>query len=264
LAESLRGEFAVEATTINPTMDQGQVVPPPEPKTTAEIANYVRNYLPIRYAGPLITKLKKRYWEYPDVAGMPLVIAIQDFHSELSMTYSGSALQAFLYGLEVDDSEAEEGSLSAALRAVGWHQWGVKKIKSGFFNYPDSEHISAVIFNSSGTLAKFDRMGVKIGLGSPTVMLIHSGVNICVELDSSVTQAFSEVVTEGYPEEWIDGMDVYHNPNAIHPFDPDLLPGAAHHRLFQDGQIGLRVPSKKLITSNTVTMNNRPNPEKRQ
>jgi hypothetical protein len=32
-------------------------------------------------------------------------------------------------------------------------------------------------------------------------------------------------------------MDVFHNPNAEHPLDPDALPGAAHHRLLSNGQV---------------------------
>jgi transposase InsO family protein len=41
---------------------------------------------------------------------------------------------------------------------VTTHHWGTKEIPSGFFDLPDAEHVSAVLFNSSGTIAKFNRI----------------------------------------------------------------------------------------------------------
>jgi hypothetical protein len=61
-------------------------------------------------------------------------------------------------------------------------------------------------------------------------------------------------VGEGYPETWIEGMDVFHNPNALHPLDPDLLPGAAHHRLVTDGQIETAASAWKPISSTTSVL----------
>jgi hypothetical protein len=261
LAISLRGAIAVEATTINPTVDDGQIVPTPKPQTKEEIDDYVRNYLPLRFAGPLKRKLRKRYWEYPEIAEIPLTIAIQDFHDDLSMTYSGSALQSFLYGLESVGSEAGEDSVGENLREVASHQWQGRETESGFFNFPESENVSAVLFNSSGTLSKFNRMGVRIGFGSPNVILKHSGLRIRCDYDVSIEQPFSDIVTVDYPEHWIDGMDVFHNPNAIHPLDPSILPGAAHHHLLSEGNIGLLIPSTKLITSITHVVKIRPDPK---
>jgi hypothetical protein len=34
-----------------------------------------------------------------------------------------------------------------------------------------------------------------------------------------------------YTEEWTDGLQIYHNPSAEHPLEPDAFPGAVHHRL---------------------------------
>lgn len=43
-------------------------------------------------------------------------------------------------------------------------------------------------------------------------------------------------------------MDVFHNPNALHPLDPDVLPGAARHQLMPDRQTGSSSPSCNTIT----------------
>jgi hypothetical protein len=53
--------------------------------------------------------------------------------------------------------------------------------------------------------------------------------------DSVEPLAFLHTVgAPGYREMWGEGLNVFHNPRAIHPLDPEMLPEAAHHRL-QDG-----------------------------
>ena len=60
LARALADEFALEATTINPSVgSDGQRIVLPEPQTTEETKAYFKHYLPISYAGPLTAKLRK-------------------------------------------------------------------------------------------------------------------------------------------------------------------------------------------------------------
>src|ERR1019366_5920566 len=232
LARGLVGEFALEATTINPTVgSDGQPAATPRPQTDQEKEEYVQHYLPIRYAGPLVAKLGKKYWNRPEASGKPLVFAIQDFHDTMSMTYSGSALPTYLYGYTHTAQYDGEGRLTVGPHQITEHRWDTKVVPSGFFSLPDAEHVSAVIFNSGGTLAKFNRMGVRAGFGTDNVILIHSGTAADPAPDASEPVKFVQFVTKGYPGTWVEGMDVYHNPNALHPLDPDLLPGAAHHEL---------------------------------
>jgi hypothetical protein len=238
LVRGLRGEFALEATTINPSVDGGgRSLTPDIPQTDEERKIYAENYLPIRYAGPLMAKLKKEYWKGPSIVGKPLVFAIQDFHDVMSMTYSGSALPIYLYGLTHEAQRDEAGQLIVKSSRVEEHRWGNKVVPSGFFSQPGAENVSAVIFNSGGTISKFNRMGVSAGFGATNVVLIRRGTVWDPDPNASDAIPFMHIVTEGYPETWIEGMDVYHNPNALHPLDPELLPGAAHHRLMAGGQI---------------------------
>lgn len=250
LATGLRAGFFIEATTINPSTSGNQPVPSQKPVSDADLPSYLQHYLPIRFAGPLCTKLAKRYWENPDVSGNPLVIAIQDFHDEMSMTYSGTALLRYLYGVELIELEKDD-EIEIVTRPVAHHHWKGKTIDSGFFSYPDSENISAVIFNASGTLAKFNRIGVKVGLRSPRVTLIHAGLRI--SSDGQAEETFSGEVKEGYEEGWIDGLEVYHNPSALHPLNPDAFPTARHHFRTDDG-FESRIPFGHLITSRTAVV----------
>jgi hypothetical protein len=252
LARGLDGEFALEATTINPSIgSDGRPIATPKPQSEQEKQEYIRQYLPIRYAGPLVTKLSKEYWKQPAASGKPLVFAIQDFHDIMSMTYSGSALPTYLYGYTHDAQRDGEGRLAVIARQVTEHQWETKIVPSGFFNLPDAKYVSAVIFNSGGTLSKFNRMGVSAGFGTDNVILIRRGSSVDMDPDASEPINFVQFVTEGSPETWIEGMDVYHNPNALHPLDPSLLPGAAHHKLMPDGQVHTTSPAWKPLDSTT-------------
>lgn len=237
VATGLEGEFCVEATTVQQSMDHGQPMPSPTPTTPEEFLAYTREYLPIRYAGPLKTKLQKRYWEHPHVADKPLLFAIQDFHEPMSMTWSRSGLPTYLYGYVHEPQHAEDGTLTVVPTKVTTHRWGTKEIPSGFFELPDAEHVSAVLFNSSGTIAKFNRMGVIAGFGSECVFLVRHGTAINPDPNASEPDEFLHVVNKEYVETWMEGMDVYHNPRALHPLDPAMLPGAVHHHLLDDGRI---------------------------
>ncbi|MDE8669830.1 hypothetical protein PY310_14705 [Pseudarthrobacter sp. H3Y2-7] len=260
------GGFAMEATTINPSIGtDGKPIGSQKPSSEAEIEHYVQHYLPTRYAGALTAKLHKEYWKRPVVAGKPLVFAIQDFHDAMSMTYSGTALATYLYGYRHEAKEAADGSLVILPIQVVEHRWGEKTVPSGFFSLPGAENISAVIFNSSATLSKFNRMGVGAGFGSNDVVLIRRGFYADRNPDSPSPRPYIEFVTDENSETWIEGMDVYHNPRATHVLEPRLLPGAAHHRLLEDGRIETMAPHWKPLQSQTsiviLTGNDQPGAE---
>lgn len=255
LALGPHGEFALEATTINPSVGPGgKPTESQRPTNEAEITSYVENYLPIRYAGPLTAKLRKEYWTKPSAAGKPLVFAIQDFHDSMSMTYSGTALAMYLYGSTQDARRDAAGGLTVSPRKIVEHTWGQKTVPSGFFSLPGAENVSAVIFNSSATISKFNRMGVSAGFGSDDTVLIRHGFFTNPDPDASEPLPYVHFVVEGDPETWIEGMDVYHNPTAKYPLNPGLLPDAAHHRLRQDGQIETRFRGWRPLQSKTSIM----------
>ncbi|MDP8927203.1 MAG: hypothetical protein M3O70_01125 [Actinomycetota bacterium] len=253
IATSPFGEFCVEATTVNPTLDaHGRPVPLPETESPEQQINCVREYLPIRYAGPLTTKLAKNYWRLPHVQGRPLVLAIQDFHAPMSMIRSRSALPTYLYGYHHHPRRDEDGSLAIVPERVETHRWGTKEIASGFFMQPGAENVSAVIFNSSATISKFNRIGLRAGFGSDRVSLVQRGFAVDHDPRAAVPKPFVRTVDEDFNESWIEGMDVYHNPRAMHPLDPELIMGAAHHRLLPDGQVESMAPEWQPMASITT------------
>lgn len=128
------------------------------------------------------------------------------------------------------------------------------QIPSGFFFLPDAEHISAVIFNSAATISKFNRMGVISGFGSDDVTLVVEGLMVDPDEGATTPMEFAQVVGPDYFERWIDGTDVFHNPRATYPLDPELLPEAAHHHLQPDATMLSLVPPGKLIGSITTVL----------
>ena len=253
-ARNAVGELCVEATTINPSRNEkGAPIPPPPLEDPEQMKAFQQQYMPIRYAGPLTAKLAKKYWDKENVKGRPLVFAIQDFHAPRSMLISRTALPIYLYGMVWDWTRDSSGKLIIIPSKVTSHVWGTKEpVPSGFFGLPDSENVSAVIANASATISKFNRMGVLAGFGSKRVRLIRTGTAANPDPNSEMPAVFvREVNAPDYGETWMEGMDVFHNPRALHPLHPDMLPGAAHHWLRDDGQLESRVPQWQPFASTT-------------
>lgn len=252
LARGLFGEFALEATTIQPTRSaSGTALAPTVPRDREKLDAYVQHYLPIRYAGPLTAKLAREYWRRPAARGKPFVLAIQDFHAPLSMCYSPGGLPIYLYGQLHTPRHDAAGRLIVDATAIPEHRWANKVVPSGFFSLPGAENISAVVFNNAGTLNKFNRMGVCAGFGADDITLVRRGTAWDPDPNSSTPIRFEHVVAEGTSETWIEGMDVFHNPHALYPLTAALLPNAAHHRLLPTKQIETTSRGWKPIQSQT-------------
>ncbi len=251
VARGLEGAFAIEATTVNPSFDRsGKSIPPYVPASETDLAAYADHYLPVRFAGPLTSKLSKRYWEKPGVNGLPLVFAIQDFHADFSMMHSMGGLMAYLYGVSVYDVVADNGQTAR----IDTHTWGDKTVPSRFFELPASENVSAVMFNSQGTLPKFSRMGVKVGFAREDVKIFHGGKLLIASDEGIERTTFSGEVEADYWEEWVSGMEVFHNPSALRPLDPRSVPGAVHHILDQDGNMQSLYPERHIAQAQTYVV----------
>lgn len=157
-------QFFVEATTVNPTMKNGIVVEPdPISMDKENLKSYFTDYMPIKWGSALWSKLNKRYWEVPHVAGKPIVLAVQDFHIPNSMSFSSGTLMPYLYGRRFSALYDADGELVVSDVERTEHTWEGKTIPSGFFKLPNAEHISAVISNPLGTISKFNRLGIGAG-----------------------------------------------------------------------------------------------------
>lgn len=225
---AVKGGFpiAIEATTVNPT----EGVEAPTPKTLEDRRELLDDYMPIKFGSALFSKLKKRYWELPHMQGAPLIIAIHDFHADDSMTWTSTALHEYLYALRVRPDTDQDGNSITKTVPINEHVWGAKKIPSGFFNQPDAEHISAVLFSNAATLSKFNRIGKIAGFGSADVHMWRYGDLWNPDPKATTPTPFGvEVVPGKYFETWSEGIRIFHNPNALIPIPPELFPHCSHH-----------------------------------
>ena len=250
-------EFCVEATTVNVSRD-GPLAIPPSLDTDEGRHAFMREFMPLKYGSALHTKFKKKYWEKDNVKGKPLVFAIADFQGGPSMIMTRSGLHTYLYGYDYDWHKDASGRLHITPRKIQTHRWGTKEISSGFFDQPGAENISAVAFNNSGTISKFLRMGLLAGFGSPRVTLTRVGTALDHDADASEPVQFRKVVNSSdYSETWVEGFDVFHNPNARYPLETWMLPGASHHWLLPDKQMKSHAPDWQPLGSLThITLNN--------
>ncbi len=249
----LKGEFFVEAVTVNPTLQNGVSVETGPREDKAEYQRYLEEYVPIKFGSALYSKLKRRYWELPHVSDKPIVLAVQDFHFPRSMAWSEPSLAPYLYGKRYTATHDEAGSLVIDSKPIAEHSWGTKVIPSGFFFQPGAEHISAVLTNPQGTIAKFNRIGFLAGFGSRLVDMRRIGTRYVHDPDAAQSEPFDQWVNSAtYSESWVEGMNVYHNPRALVPLPPQMLPTAAHHRLTKDGMIGSVIPEFHPYGSETL------------
>ncbi|MCU1251036.1 MAG: hypothetical protein JWQ49_4065 [Edaphobacter sp.] len=236
-------QFFIEATTVNATKKNGIISEPDFASMgKEEYKNYLLNYMPIKWGSALYSKLQKKYWDLPHVSGKPILFAVQDFHLPQAMSVSGSTLMPYLYGIEFSALYDMDGNLFVNRGIRADHTWGGKTIPSGFFNQPEADNISAVISNPLGTLSKFNRIGLGAGFGSDAIRMLFTGTCHDHDPNASVPIPFRMTVRAGHWDEpWCGGMNIFHNPNAKHPLDPDMFQGVAQHH-FTNGKLVSLLP----------------------
>lgn len=238
---------AIEAVTVNPTDGEE----PPSPETPEEAHELRQNYMPIKFGSALYSKLNKRYWELPHVKGVPFIIAIHDFHGSDSMTWSAPAIEDYLYGVRASWKKDEQGTLDVTETPITEHEWKGKRIPSGFFNLPDAENVSAVLFSNSATLSKFNRMAKLAGFGNREVMIFRVGNIHNPDPNATEPLPFKAEVTPGkYSENWSEGVRVFHNPRALIPIPDDLFEGCSQH-FFEKGRRVAILPRNFIYASKT-------------
>ena len=172
--------------------------------------------MPIKWGSALTSKLAKKYWEKPQVAGLPLAFAIHDFHGPGTLLWSLHSLSDYLFGLRNQEDGQDV--------PVESHTHGAKVIPSGFFQLPGAENISAVIASNEATLPKFNRMAQIAGFGDPAIRIKRIGAQL--DLATMAVTAFETTTQRGVANEsWLTGIWVFHNPHARLPipFDSSRL-----------------------------------------
>jgi hypothetical protein len=188
---------------------------------------------------PLFSKLNKRYWELSHVAGKPLVLALECFHEDGALGHSSAPIQEYLFGTRQTWYHDENGQLVIVPLTVDEHHGERKVIPSGFFNQPGAEHISAVLFCNTGTIAKFNRMGhQQPATRSRYVRMFRGGSAYRMDPNATLPAPFLyEVGDPARIETWDEGTVLIHNPRALNPVKRGWLGAATEATLESDDQI---------------------------
>ena len=225
-------EFYVEAATAH---SPGNPVTPTSPgEYFEELAASTDNVdeVAVRFGSVLRSKSMMAYQDLPHVAGKPIVIAVQGFFGAGALFHNEFPLVRYLYDRALTEID-ESGVISPTNAAVGFHIGDTKTIESGWFNNPESAYISAVMWSNSGTVAKFNRMAVGLGLGAPGWEIYRVGLELDPRPGATRPASFCERVEPGGEERWEEGLVVMHNPHAKVP-----LPLSAFEGVTQIQQVG--------------------------
>lgn len=248
-------ECAVEATTAN-AVPLATSQRPTAQSSPAAIQQYYVDFLlnayPIRLGSPLYSKLRREYWNEPAVAGRPFLLGLGDLSEWGPGT--GAALPMYLYGIHSYWGATEDGVVHIVVEDIERHRAGKKEIPSGFFRQEGSEHISAVMFSSTGTPSKFNRIGHQGAHREPAVTLLHTGLRYNHEDGARGPVAFIYDVGERRPQEpWGEGVSIYHNPFALLKLPLGVFPHAAEHQ-FVGGVLQSDMPAFHPLASKTIVV----------
>jgi hypothetical protein len=143
----------IEAATANPSNGEQFDIMGPPPPPPVNFACYIEHVMPQKFDSPLRSKVKKEYWKAPDFAGHPFLIAIANFHSPASMTWSHTALSFYLYGTGVELRSDHANYKRPIEKTLGDHVVGAKVVPTNFFGQSGHRHVSAIVFSKAGTNA---------------------------------------------------------------------------------------------------------------
>ena len=251
------GEAFVEAVTANPEKPYNHANSQPVFAPVNPVERQLGEAA-FRYAKTLRSKLQKNYHKMPHVIGKPFAIGIADFHAPSSMTWSREALPSYLYGSSAQVEEKDGKAIAINKPAERLMVKG--DIPAGLFCDPQNNYLSAVIHSNAGTIAKFNRMGYLAGYQYPGLKIIRTGLiydktpgaleGIGFDLDIT-SEEYSALWPNG--EEWSTELEIYHNPNALHPFPMELLPLATHWFEHQ-GEIVCRAHYENTVLSSVTLL----------
>ena len=222
-----------------------------------DILELMDNKMPIRYGSALYSKIRhvdknngKHYWEFEHIKDNPFVIAIADFHEDLAMMWTTTALITYLYGYKYSSKYDEYGNLIILPEKIEKHVYGDKCIESGLFFQKGSEHISAILFSASGTLSKFNRIGKQCGFDKSDIKMVRNVMCYNPAPNASKPIQLCYEVSEDNSEAWGEGITVFHNPNAVKPLPKDFF-STVTQDYFIDGYIYSDMPYPHVYSSFT-------------
>lgn len=221
-------EFCIEATIASnphkgtPEHDRKNELPP------RDLNEFNRRSI-IRLSNSIVSKYKKyvdSYSSIEHVKDKPFVIAVTSFDQPYGFLTCQRAVEALLHEYYVDEEQwLAEKDYNTAL--FGQYIGKVTKdneaeVELGLFNIKKYSKLSAIIFSSCATWGKVRALSSGPGEG-----IVFTSLRLNV---NSVKPHIKKLKKSEYSESLLDGLRIYHNPNAEFPLSPDIL---RHKDVFQ-------------------------------
>jgi hypothetical protein len=213
--------FAMEATIAGNSPDNF----PEHRRADAELPDDLNEFnrqAIIRLSNSLLTKYRKfksNYAALPHVAGKPFVIALAPFHTPNFPLTCQRAIEALLFNYYIDEEDYIAGSQTDRPIPRGFLS-SVQKdnqapIELGVFQNGPMPEVSAILFSSCATWGKIRALSQ-----DPNPDIFYTALR----LNSKSSQPHKvKSRKRDYKETLLDGLRVYHNPEALYPLDPAVF-----------------------------------------
>lgn len=222
-------------------------------------------------------KKKHPYCSLEHVKGHPFVLALSPFDRILSQGQNNTAINMVLYGIE----PPEKNSWTQAIVESIPNKNG-QRVDLGIFTNDSYKEISAVIFSTTGTFGKVvakagtasfiratwlrklsitdfmanegsKKLGTHVNKYSEDSVLVtwrvFDGRNVC-GYDMYVCDS------AGHSESHLDGLQVYHNPYALHPLaheDFESSEVVQYHYDIENEEMSISYKDRALVSRNTFS-----------
>lgn len=222
----------------------------------AFISNQLLNQYSLKISNALYSKLQKEYWTKDWVAGFPLVIAINAFHNPYTSMIPDSKIIEYLYKKKLKVKTDKKGNQKSEYSETVDIEFDNRKKPSGFFELPNSENISAVIFYNEKPLWKFNRMGY-LDTDSESCLMSRYGFQFDASPGALKPKEFNYIVNrDNHTEDWKEGVSIFHNPNALIPIGKNIFENFRQIWLGENGAYEGYTPDFFPFTSQTIMVTN--------
>ena len=173
----------------------------------------------IRISNSFAAKRRKYIESYsglPHVQNRPFVLAVSAFDRPFAWLACQRAIEAVLYGYYVDEERyLREGGALEGQRVESVTKDNMSSVPVGIFASNEFAWLSAVIFSSTASWGK-----VRALSSDPNPNTIFQAVQRNL---SDVTPLVTKARKSDYHESLLDGLRVYHNPEAAHKLNQDIF-----------------------------------------
>lgn len=195
----------IEAVTANHANDSPPEWAPQKIKSDTDFLNFAC----VRILNAIDGKHKKftsSYSKLNHVEGAPFIVAVAPFEQPMSSTQNNEAIIRVLYGKGIDKSNTwEEIDIPTVIKKEN------VSLQLGIFTSDKYKHISAVIFSTIATIGKAISQ-------TSTPRSIR-----CCRYHEKIGALYEITENSMYFETHLDGLQIHHNPFAIHKLPPEAF-----------------------------------------